>query len=213
MARVDREYVEALLAAANLLGDDGKLNDDGKQVLAITLTDFLPDRHGPAFEPIKKAAGSVVAVEAVIVREASIETGSQVLFGWREHPVFGKGWHAFGTYPKSVQGESFEDAVRRAARDEAGVEVEVLRKLDVKDHKDNPRFPDAPILYLCRIVSGEVKNLNPEGPPSPNDCRWFYKCPADMLPIQEDYREDIDKEIERAAVPASVRALDELLSR
>ena len=213
MATIDREYVEALLAAANLVGDDNKLNDDGKQVLAVTLTDFLPDRHGPAFEPIKKAAGSVVAVEAVVVHEASIETGSRVLLGYRVHPIFGKGWHTFGTYPKSEKGESFEEAVKRAARDEAGVEVEVLQKIDVKDHKDNRRFPDAPILYLCRIVSGEVKNLNPEGPPSPNDCRWFYKCPSNMLPIQEDYRENIDREIERAAVPASVRTLDELLSR
>ena len=190
---IDKKYVVRLLSGLGLLewrNDDWKLGDGGKQVLAVMLTDLLPERHGPAFEPIKKAAGSVVAVEALIIDEGKI------LLAWRVHPVFGKGWHTPGTYPKSAEGESFEEAVRRAARDETGLEIKLVRKLDIKDHNDYPRFPDAPILYLCRVVGGEIKNLTEEGDPNPNDCRWFEACPPDMLPIQEDYREDINRMIQ-----------------
>lgn len=201
MAEIDREYVEALLSAANLLEDDGKLNDDGKQVLAITLTDFLPERHGPAFEPIKRKAGRVVAVEAVII---DVEMAA-VLLGWRVHEVFGEGWHTFGTYPE--EDELMTDAVKRCAKNEAGVDIEVVRQIVTKDHPYNQRFPDASVLYLCRITDGEIKNLTTEGEPKPNDCRWFSKCPPNMLPIQEDYREHIDHTIWQEVETA--RILDE----
>lgn len=183
MATIERtgSFTDDLRRLA-LLRDDGKLNDDGLKFLAHMLsTEVLPERHGPAFEPIKRAAGSVVAVEAVI-----IEPG-RVLLSWREHPIFGKGWHTPGTYPQSAKGESRENTVRRCARDETGLEVEPLKQLVTLDHFDNPRFPDAPILYLCRVVGGEVKQEMSAEEPKQGDCRWFGSCPEDFLGVQRDY--------------------------
>lgn len=171
-----------LLENERFLREDGKLNEDGLKLLAYMLSpERLPDRHGPAFEAIKRAAGSVVAVEAVIIKDKN------VLLSWREHSIFGKGWHTPGTYPQSAKGETFEEAVRRCARDETGLEVEPMDQLVIRDHFDNPRFPDAPILWLCGVVGGALKQPMKNQEPPPSDCVWFATCPADFLDVQRDY--------------------------
>lgn len=185
----DIAALDSFLKGLGALGEDKKFTELGKELLAHQLEHWLPERHGAAFEPIKRKAGRVVAVEAVII---DIEKAA-VLLGWRVHSIFKDGWHTFGTYP--TEDEPMVNAVKRCAKNEAGVDVKVVRQIVTKDHLYNQRFPDAPVLYLCRITGGEIKNLTTEGEPKLDDCRWFSKCPSNMLPVQEDYREHIDHTI------------------
>ncbi|GEM_PF-2542649 len=187
MTQEDVQFFQAYLEGLECF-DEGKFNDRGKELLAYQLENWLPERHGAAFEPIKRKAGPVVAVEAVIIHEG------QVLLEWRLHPVFGEGWHTPGTYPK--ESETFIEAVVRCARDETGLEVRPFEVLKVFDQIGSPRFRDAPILYRCQVVGGLIAQpaVDPEKPVG-GDCAWFEECPPNMLPIQQDYAPYINEAI------------------
>lgn len=192
--------VSRACAALKQLGcfrPDGKLNEGGLYFLKELLEIRLPEMHGPAYVAINQAAGPVVAVECVLSENGAI------LLSWREHPLFGNGWHTAGTHPKnantrlspSAKDKTFEEAVQRCARDEYGVEAEPVRRLADFDKRDNPRFRDVPFLYLCRRVSGEPNNLIQPGKTAfPGATCWFTECPS-LLSIQEDYRPYINDTI------------------
>lgn len=191
MTEEDVEFLRSFLQRLKCFDETtGKFNDLGKELLAHQLEHWLPERHGAAFEPIKKKAGPVVAVEAVIIRKGS------VLLAWRVHPVFGKGWHTPGTYPK--EGETFLEALTRCARDETGLEVRPLKILEIFDQVDSPRFRDAPILYHCQVVGGSIKQPAIDlDNPKPDDCAWFRDCPT-LLPVQQKYQPFIDAALSRS---------------
>lgn len=66
-------------------------------------------------------------------------------------------------------GETIEQAIKREAVEEIGVEVELLELLNVNDHMIDGAHWIAPA-YLCRIISGELKNMEPE---KCEEIRWF----------------------------------------
>lgn len=187
----------SFLEGLGALGEDGKFTELGKELLAHQLDHWLPERHGAAFEPIKRKANAPFApVECVPVLDG------KVLLKYRVHPIFGKGWHTAGTYPEGEKKEPMVDAVKRCARSELGIEVRVLRHLGWCDHYYNPRFPDVPHLFLCLPDGGHVKQLiDHDDQPQPGDCKWFSKCPPNMLPIQQDYCPIINLELGRKIAP------------
>jgi 8-oxo-dGTP diphosphatase len=67
--------------------------------------------------------------------------------------------------------ERLEQCALREAREEAGVEVELVRLLCVTDHvlPDEEQHWVAPA-YLGRIVSGEARNCEPD---KTREVRWF----------------------------------------
>lgn len=76
-------------------------------------------------------------------------------------------------------GEKIEDTVKREAREELGIGVEIIRHLNTGNHiivdEGKKTHWVAPV-FLCRIVSGEPKILEPE---KHADIGWF---PLGKLP-------------------------------
>ena len=76
-------------------------------------------------------------------------------------------------------GEKIEDTVKREAREEIGVEVELVRHIQTGTHlitEDGHETHWVAPVFLCRIVSGTPKLLEPE---KHAEMRWF---PLDALP-------------------------------
>lgn len=73
--------------------------------------------------------------------------------------------------------ELLEHAVIREAKEELGVEIEVIRLMGVCDHiilEENAHW--VAMSYLCKIRSGEPKIMEPD---KASDLQWF---PLDNLP-------------------------------
>lgn len=73
--------------------------------------------------------------------------------------------------------ELLEHAVVREAKEELGVEIEVIRLMGVCDHiipEENAHW--VAMSYLCKIRSGEPKIMEPD---KASDLQWF---PLDNLP-------------------------------
>lgn len=73
--------------------------------------------------------------------------------------------------------ELLEHAVAREAKEELGVEIEVIRLMGVCDHiipEENAHW--VAMSYLCKIRSGEPKIMEPD---KASDLQWF---PLDNLP-------------------------------
>lgn len=70
--------------------------------------------------------------------------------------------------------ESPRETLRREVREEAGVDVEPTRLLDVVYVGDDPRKPANVIIYLCRLVGGI-----PQAGSDATEVGWF---PLDDLP-------------------------------
>ncbi len=76
-------------------------------------------------------------------------------------------------------GEKLEDTVKREAREEIGVEVGVVRHVQTGTHiimEDGHRTHWIAPVFLCRVVSGKPKLLEPE---KHAEMRWF---PLNALP-------------------------------
>ncbi len=67
--------------------------------------------------------------------------------------------------------ELVEGAVKREAMEELGVEIEVLRLLNLYDDiiEEESQHWIAP-QYLCKITKGEIKNLEPH---KTSEIKWF----------------------------------------
>lgn len=73
--------------------------------------------------------------------------------------------------------ELLEHAVAREAKEELGVEIELIRLMGVCDHiipEENAHW--VAMSYLCKIRSGEPKIMEPD---KASDLQWF---PLDNLP-------------------------------
>lgn len=76
-------------------------------------------------------------------------------------------------------GETFEEAVKREMKEEVNLDIEVVRYLD---YTNDLKFENGvkkhwiTLGFLGRVVSGEVKNLEPD---KHEEVRWF---PLDKLP-------------------------------
>lgn len=94
-------------------------------------------------------------------------------------------WHFIGG--TVLMGESLEEAVRRIAKEEAGVEVEVGSLAGVIEFSQGSAFGQVVSLaYLCRITGGELT-------PSEQATEFLF-CkapPADMVSEQKEFLEGL----------------------
>jgi mutator protein MutT len=94
-------------------------------------------------------------------------------------------------------GERLADALRREMREEYGIEIEVGELLDVVDHilPDEGQHWVSPS-YLCRILSGEPRILEPE---KCSQIGWFKvdEVPEDLTVISRvnlgNYRRKVNQ--------------------
>jgi 8-oxo-dGTP diphosphatase len=117
-------------------------------------------------EPLirKEAAIPRVGVGVLVV-----DTQKRVLLTLRNRAPEAGSWSIVGGKVDFL--ERLEQCAVREAREEAGVEVELVRLLCVTDHvlPDEEQHWVAPA-YLGRIVSGEAKNCEPD---KAREVRWF----------------------------------------
>jgi 8-oxo-dGTP diphosphatase len=104
-----------------------------------------------------------------------IDEAERVLLSLRRNPPEIGSWSILGGRLESL--ERLEDCARREAREEAGIDVELVGLLCVTDHilPDEQQHWVSPA-YLARIVEGDVENREPE---KTAELRW---CSLDALP-------------------------------
>jgi len=106
--------------------------------------------------------------------------GKKVLLGMKKRG-FGAGrWNGFGG--KLAVGETIEDATRREAREEAGIEITAMEKVGLIDFefKGNPEILEVHI-FKVHDFSGKPKEgeeMRPE---------WFF---VDEIPFNEMWSDD-----------------------
>jgi 8-oxo-dGTP diphosphatase len=98
-----------------------------------------------------------------------VDAQDRVLLTLRKRSPEAGSWNIVGGKVDFL--ENLEQCAIREAREEAGVEVELLRLLGVTDHV----LPDegqhwVAAAYLGRIVKGEVRNCEPD---KTHDVKWF----------------------------------------
>lgn len=87
-------------------------------------------------------------------------------------------------------GETLEEGIKREVMEEVGVEIEVVELFEVNDHilpHENQHWV-APS-YICKIISGEVRNLEPE---KCERLEWFSIDEAEKLPLSAVTKQDIE---------------------
>ncbi len=125
----------------------------------------------------------------------------RVLLAWRDDEYSGTGWHVPGGIVRFK--ETLEQRIREVARTEIGAAVEFSRvpvavtqfirsDRDVRGHFIS-------LLYVCRLAPDfEPENVpHPEG--VPGFLKWHDRCPADLLEVQDPYREYIEAAVGQAA--------------
>ena len=86
-------------------------------------------------------------------------------------------------------GETFEQAIKREIKEEVGVEIEVLKLLGICNHiiREEKQHWVSPT-YICRIVKGEPKILEPE---KCTEIGWFTIEEAEKLDLSIVTKYDI----------------------
>jgi 8-oxo-dGTP diphosphatase len=109
----------------------------------------------------------------LLVVDILIEEKGKILLVKRKNPPF-RGYYAIpGGFVE--YGERVEDAARREAKEETGLDVELERITGIySDPERDPRGHVVSICYLARVVGGKMK-----GGSDAEETRWF---PLDKLP-------------------------------
>jgi ADP-ribose pyrophosphatase len=118
------------------------------------------------------------AIPRVGVGVLLVDTQKRVLLTLRRRPPSAGCWSIVGGKVDFL--ERLRDCAVREAREEAGVEVELMRLLCVTDHllPNEEQHWVAPA-FLGRIISGETRNCEPD---KTREVRWFYlsSIPANL---------------------------------
>ena len=125
----------------------------------------------------------------------------QFLLTRRNDPHCGKGWHVPGGCIRFK--ETFEERVRKVAQNELGISQLLIEKEPIKVfeiienelrpiEKQNERAHFITLVYRCHV--DETYEIN-NGNLTEEDAgfiKWFDKLPADLLRIQDCYREILE---------------------
>lgn len=120
------------------------------------------------FETMTNDSNSTL-VPRVGVGVLVLDPSDRVLLTLRKRPPEAGCWSIVGGKVDFL--ENLEQCAIREAREEAGVEVELIRLLCVTDHvlPEEKQHWVAPA-YLGRVVSGEARNCEPD---KTQEVRWF----------------------------------------
>ena len=117
----------------------------------------------------------------------------RVLLSWREDSFHQPGWHVPGTCIRFR--ETFEQSIRRCAREELGTEVtfnlepiKVYELIRETDRDERAHF--ITLVFACRLTSEDVSFPEEKGEVKPGSLRWFHEMPENMTSGQECYRQD-----------------------
>jgi 8-oxo-dGTP pyrophosphatase MutT (NUDIX family) len=106
-----------------------------------------------------------------------------VLLSLRDIPPNIGAWHIPGG--TVLFGEPLEDAVKRVARDELGLDVavrELLGYIEYPSHYTNGLDSPVGLAFRTEPIAGE-----PGGVEVPDGCRWFARLPAGLYGEQRDF--------------------------
>lgn len=118
----------------------------------------------------------------------------RTLLTWRSDKYCGKGWHIPGGIIRFK--ETFETRLRKVAETEVGAEVLfdpvplAVRQCVNRDRAVRGHFIS--LLYRCGLPSSFVPANGDRSPATPGFIKWHDSCPADLLEVQEMYREYIN---------------------
>lgn len=107
-----------------------------------------------------------------------IDTPKGLLLTFRDIKPMKGYWHFPGS--TILLGESVEEAVRRTAKEEVGLEISIVKLLGILDcyQKDNPFFHTVSLVHKVEIIKGKVK-LNYQA----KKFGFFKKLPNKILPV------------------------------
>ena len=116
----------------------------------------------------------------------------RVLLAWREDSFHSPGWHVPGTCIRFR--ETFEQSIRRCAREELGVEVsfapEPIRVYElIRETDRDERAHFITLVFACRLTRENV-TFQEEDMVRPGTMRWFQEMPENMTSAQICYRRD-----------------------
>lgn len=116
-----------------------------------------------------------LCVDVVIVEEDGVVLSLRLI-----EPYLGK-WHTPGG--TVYFGETTEEAVKRVAREEAGIEVLVEKLLGIMyfpdEQRDGKRMWSISLAYQCKRLAGEYR-----GSSQGKEIQIFKKCPDNIVPSQ-----------------------------
>lgn len=86
-------------------------------------------------------------------------------------------------------GETLEHALHREVQEEFGVTVSIIKRFNIVDHiLPEEKQHWVAQTFLCRIVSGEPRNCEPE---KCDDLGWFTVEEAEQLPLSVVTQDDM----------------------
>jgi colanic acid biosynthesis protein WcaH len=111
-----------------------------------------------------------------------VNPGRGVLLMLRDIPPNVGTWHLPGG--TVLFAEPVVEAVRRVARDELGLEVEVgelLGYIEYPSHYKNGLDSPVGLAFATRLTDPDAADAPPEG------CAWFARLPADLYTEQREF--------------------------
>jgi ADP-ribose pyrophosphatase YjhB (NUDIX family) len=119
-------------------------------------------------------------VPRLCVEVLVLEPERGVLLTLRDIPPNAGAWHIPGG--TVLFGEPLVEAVRRVARDELGLEVEVgdlLGYIEYPSHYENGLDSPVGLAFRCRPLTDEAT--------LPDGCRWFTRLPDGLYAEQREF--------------------------
>ena len=119
---------------------------------------------------------------------------NQTLLTWRDDGYWPAGWHIPGGIIRYK--ETTSDRINVVAASELGARIEFKKDPLAINQVIHPsrrvRGHFISLLYECTLTSSLDEDLRyGKGIPKPGEWAWHSKCPDDIIPVHEMYREFI----------------------